>query len=55
MRVPDMCACWRSTIELVQLSTKAILLMDDWRSDLALLGPQLGEGVAAAIEENCVA
>ncbi|CAE6948565.1 mms19, partial [Symbiodinium sp. KB8] len=30
----------------------AILLMDEWHSDLVLLGPQLGEGVAAAIEEE---
>ena len=25
--------------------------MDEWHADLVLLGPQLGEGVAAAIEE----
>eukprot|EP00439_Symbiodinium_sp_Y106_P018073 s5430_g2.t1 len=30
----------------------AILLMDEWHSELVLLGPQLGEGVAAAIEEE---
>ncbi|CAE7390142.1 mms19, partial [Symbiodinium pilosum] len=30
----------------------AILLMDEWHADLVLLGPQLGEGVAAAIEEE---
>ena len=32
--------------------TKAILLMDEWHSELVLLGPQLGEGVAAAIEDT---
>ncbi|CAE7452833.1 mms19 [Symbiodinium natans] len=30
----------------------AILLMEEWQSDLAMLGPQLGEGVAATIEEE---
>ena len=56
--------CWTQPLDVswFALSKKAgsrccaeaILLMEEWQSDLAMLGPQLGEGVAATIEETCL-